>query len=82
MGAFASTFSLALIVGPWLGATMLDRVGRPGDVGWQCSSLGLFAAGPGRRRDLARTANVCRPRNRPSERLTRTVDNTAQADTT
>ena len=27
MGAFASTFSLALIVGPWLGAAMLDHLG-------------------------------------------------------
>ena len=29
MGAFASTFSMALIVGPWVGATLLDRVGGP-----------------------------------------------------
>jgi|SRR5581483_8286654 len=27
MGAFASTFSLAMIVGPWLGATLLDHAG-------------------------------------------------------
>ena len=29
MGAFASTFSLALIVGPWLGVALLDRFGAP-----------------------------------------------------
>src|SRR6185503_1395538 len=29
MGAFSSTFSLALIIGPWLGATLLDRFGGP-----------------------------------------------------
>jgi MFS family permease len=29
MGAFAGTFSLALIVGPWLGVTLLDRSGGP-----------------------------------------------------
>ena len=29
MGAFAGTFSLALIVGPWLGVALLDRVGAP-----------------------------------------------------
>jgi MFS family permease len=27
MGAFSSTFSLALIVGPWAGAALLDRFG-------------------------------------------------------
>jgi len=32
MGAFASTFSLALIVGPWLGAALLDHFG--GAVTW------------------------------------------------
>ena len=32
MGAFSATFSLALIVGPWMGATLLDRVG--GGVTW------------------------------------------------
>jgi MFS family permease len=29
MGAFTSTFSLALIVGPWMGTALLDRVGGP-----------------------------------------------------
>jgi predicted MFS family arabinose efflux permease len=29
MGAFASTFSLSLIVGPWAGAALLDKVGGP-----------------------------------------------------
>ncbi len=29
MGAFTSTFSLALIVGPWMGAALLDRYGGP-----------------------------------------------------
>lgn len=29
MGAFSGTFSLALIIGPWLGAALLDRVGGP-----------------------------------------------------
>jgi predicted MFS family arabinose efflux permease len=43
MGAFASTFSLALIVGPWLGAVMLDRVGA--SVTWATMFVvGLFAA--------------------------------------
>ena len=32
MGTFASTFSLALIVGPWLGVALLDRFGCAGDV--------------------------------------------------
>ncbi len=43
MGAFASTFSLALIVGPWLGTTLLDRVGPPAT--WAVMLVvGLFAA--------------------------------------
>jgi MFS family permease len=29
MGAFSGTFSLALIVGPWLGVALLDRIGAP-----------------------------------------------------
>jgi predicted MFS family arabinose efflux permease len=29
MGAFSSTFSLALVVGPWVGAALLDRFGGP-----------------------------------------------------
>jgi predicted MFS family arabinose efflux permease len=29
MGAFTSTFSLALIVGPWVGTALLDRFGGP-----------------------------------------------------
>lgn len=29
MGMFSGTFSLALLVGPWLGAFLLDRVGAP-----------------------------------------------------
>ena len=32
MGAFSATFSLALIVGPWMGATLLDRVRRRSDL--------------------------------------------------
>jgi predicted MFS family arabinose efflux permease len=44
MGAFASTFSLALIVGPWLGATLLDRIGAPAT--WATMlAIGLLAAG-------------------------------------
>jgi predicted MFS family arabinose efflux permease len=43
MGAFASTFSLALIVGPWLGATMLDHFGAPATWGTMLV-IGLFAA--------------------------------------
>src|SRR5215471_7136792 len=44
MGAFASTFSLALIVGPWLGATLLDRIGAPAT--WATMlTIGLVAAG-------------------------------------
>jgi predicted MFS family arabinose efflux permease len=43
MGAFASTFSLALIVGPWLGATMLDRLGAQAT--WAAMlAIGLVAA--------------------------------------
>jgi predicted MFS family arabinose efflux permease len=43
MGAFASTFSLALIVGPWLGAAMLDRLGATAT--WATMFVvGLFAA--------------------------------------
>lgn len=29
MGAFSATFSLALLVGPWIGTTLLDRYGGP-----------------------------------------------------
>ena len=29
MGAFSATFSLALIVGPWAGAALLDHFGGP-----------------------------------------------------
>jgi MFS family permease len=29
MGAFAATFSLALIIGPWVGAVLLDQIGGP-----------------------------------------------------
>ena len=43
MGAFASTFSLALIVGPWIGTTLLDRVG-PQSTWAVMLVLGLFAA--------------------------------------
>lgn len=43
MGAFASTFSLALIVGPWLGAVMLDRIGAQAT--WAAMlAIGLVAA--------------------------------------
>jgi predicted MFS family arabinose efflux permease len=43
MGAFSSTFSLALIVGPWMGATLLDRVG--GAATWAIMlACGLVAA--------------------------------------
>jgi len=43
MGAFAGTFSLALIVGPWLGVVLLDRFGGP--VAWSALLLcGLAAA--------------------------------------
>src|SRR5262249_60612656 len=44
MGAFASTFSLAQIVGPWLGAMLLDRIGAPST--WATMlAIGLVAAG-------------------------------------
>lgn len=49
MGGFAATFSLALIVGPWLGAALLDRVGGPATwltlvaVGLSASTLMAFA---------------------------------------
>jgi MFS family permease len=43
MGAFSSTFSLALIVGPWAGVAILDRFGGP--VVWGVTLLcGLIAA--------------------------------------
>jgi MFS family permease len=49
MGAFASTFSLALIVGPWLGVALLDRFGAP--VTWSVMFVcGLAAAALGWRR--------------------------------
>ena len=57
MGAFSATFSLALIVGPWLGATLLDRFG--GTVTWSvmlvCGlSAAAFAAfAPARERRVA-----------------------------
>ena len=49
MGGFAATFSLALIVGPWLGAALLDRVGGPATwltmlaIGLSASALMAFA---------------------------------------
>jgi predicted MFS family arabinose efflux permease len=49
MGAFSGTFSLALIVGPWLGAALLDRVGGPATwalmlaCGLAAATLTLFA---------------------------------------
>lgn len=43
MGAFASTFSLALIVGPWIGTSMLDRIGPPATRALMLV-IGLFAA--------------------------------------
>jgi predicted MFS family arabinose efflux permease len=43
MGAFSSTFSLALVVGPWAGAALLDRFG--GAVTWSATfACGLCAA--------------------------------------
>lgn len=49
MGAFSSTFSLALIVGPWVGATLLDRIGGPRT--WLVMlACGLLAAGLAARR--------------------------------
>jgi MFS family permease len=43
MGAFTSTFSLALIVGPWMGTALLDRVGGP--ITWLIMLvIGLIAA--------------------------------------
>jgi predicted MFS family arabinose efflux permease len=43
MGAFTSTFSLALIVGPWMGTALLDRVGGP--IMWLVMLvIGLIAA--------------------------------------
>jgi MFS family permease len=46
MGAFSSTFSLALLVGPWFGVAMLDRFGAP--VTWGTMFvLGLAAAALG-----------------------------------
>jgi predicted MFS family arabinose efflux permease len=43
MGAFSATFSLALIVGPWAGATLLDRFGGP--ITWSAVLVcGLVAA--------------------------------------
>jgi predicted MFS family arabinose efflux permease len=49
MGGFAATFSVALIVGPWLGAALLDRVGGPATwltmlaIGLSASALMAFA---------------------------------------
>ena len=49
MGAFASTFSLALIIGPWVGATLLDRIGGP--LTWLVMlACGLLAAALAARR--------------------------------
>jgi predicted MFS family arabinose efflux permease len=46
MGAFSSTFSLALLIGPWLGVAMLARFGAP--VTWTTMLvLGLVAAALG-----------------------------------
>ena len=43
MGAFTSTFSLSLIVGPWMGAALLDRAGGP--ITWLVMLvIGLIAA--------------------------------------
>lgn len=43
MGAFTSTFSLALIVGPWMGTALLDRFG--GQIMWLVMlAIGLLAA--------------------------------------
>jgi predicted MFS family arabinose efflux permease len=43
MGAFSSTFSLALIFGPWAGAALLDRFGGP--ITWiAVLACGLLAA--------------------------------------
>jgi predicted MFS family arabinose efflux permease len=52
MGAYSSTFSLALIVGPWAGTAALDRFGP--DVLWGCVllcglvSFGVLARSPNR----------------------------------
>jgi MFS family permease len=44
MGAFTSTFSLALIVGPWMGTALLDRFGGP--ITWLVMLvIGLIGAG-------------------------------------
>jgi predicted MFS family arabinose efflux permease len=43
MGAFTSTFSLALIIGPWMGTALLDRMGGP--ITWLVMLvIGLIAA--------------------------------------
>jgi len=43
-GAYASTFSLALLVGPWAGTAVLDRFG--GTVLWSGAlAVGLTGAG-------------------------------------
>ncbi len=44
MGAFAGAYSLAMIVGPWLGVTLLDRFGAPATWG-VVFLLGVLAAG-------------------------------------
>ena len=60
MGAFSSTFSLALIVGPWAGVALLDRFSGP--VVWIASlACGLIAAaivGLGRAPNQSRAAPV------------------------
>jgi len=56
MGAFAGTFSLALIVGPWLGVALLDRIGAPAMwsamfvCGLAAAALGGLAGGATSRR--------------------------------
>lgn len=48
MGAFAGAYSLAMIVGPWVGVTLLDRVGAP--LMWATIfAIGVVAAGINRR---------------------------------
>src|SRR5262249_29397705 len=52
MGGFAATFSLGLIVGPWLGAALLDRAGGPATwltvLGIGLSAAALMAFAPQR----------------------------------
>jgi predicted MFS family arabinose efflux permease len=56
MGAFSSSFSLALIVGPWAGATLLDRFG--GGVTWSvmlaCGLGGAVLFGMSKTRQASR----------------------------